>query len=199
MDDPLLPRDPADEEHVRFRRIDSETLQRRRRFHLAIFVQVDAVVDHVQPLRRDVEEPLDDPPSSRCETAITASAISRRRLLQPDGEIVAAAELLAFPGPQRLQRMDRDHERNAVVHLREDAAPVAVPSVAMHQIGIDLRGVEIRAALHRAENRTQRRRTGERRLINRKSLARADCPARWFWSPKQRTSTGIVFASSRER
>ena len=57
--------------------------------------------------------------------------------------------------------MDRDDERNAVVQLREDAAEMAVPSVTMHEVGIDVRGVEIGAALDRAEDGTQRLRTSE--------------------------------------
>ena len=48
--------------------------------------------------------------------------------------------------------MHRNHERNSVIHFRQNSAEVAVPGVAMHEIGIDVRGVEIGAALDRAEN-----------------------------------------------
>ena len=38
---------------------------------------------------------------------------------------------------------------------------MAVPSMTMHEIGIDVHGVEIRATPHRTESRTQRLWTGE--------------------------------------
>src|SRR6476619_845088 len=57
--------------------------------------------------------------------------------------------------------MGRDHERHAVIHLREDAAEMAVPSVAMHEVGVDVHRVEIGAATHRAEHGAQWFGTGE--------------------------------------
>ncbi len=38
---------------------------------------------------------------------------------------------------------------------------MAIPSVTMHEVGVDVHGVEIRATPHRAESRTQRLRAGE--------------------------------------
>ena len=57
--------------------------------------------------------------------------------------------------------MDRDDERKAVIYFRENPAEVAVPSVAMDEIGIDIRRVKIRAAPDRAKDGTQRLGAGE--------------------------------------
>ena len=56
--------------------IDAETLERGRGRDLAIFVEIDAVVDDVQPLGFDLEQVARDRFSSPRETAMTASAIS---------------------------------------------------------------------------------------------------------------------------
>jgi hypothetical protein len=81
-------------------------------------------------------------------------------LLQPDGKVVTAAQLFPFPGTQRLERVHRDDERQAVVQLRQDPAEMAVPSMAMDHVCSDLEGVEIDAALNRAEHQAQWFRTG---------------------------------------
>jgi hypothetical protein len=52
--------------------------------------------------------------------------------------------------------MNRDHQRDTVILFGQNPAKVAVPRVAMHEIGTDVHGVEIRASPHRAEGRTQR-------------------------------------------
>src|SRR5438128_10197340 len=52
--------------------------------------------------------------------------------------------------------MGRNDERDAVVELRQDPAEMAVPSVTMDEIGVDVRGIEIDVTLQRAENRLQR-------------------------------------------
>ncbi len=75
-----------------------------------------------------------------------------RGLFQPHREIVAAAELLALPWPQWLERVDRNHQRNAVVLLRENSAEVGIPSVTMDQVGVDVGGVKIDAAFDRGED-----------------------------------------------
>src|SRR5437899_1152854 len=63
--------------------------------------------------------------------------------------------MIALPGLLRFKLLDVDDERNSVIHFRENAAKMAVPSVTMHEIGIDVRGVEIDAAADRTENRFQ--------------------------------------------
>ena len=47
--------------------------------------------------------------------------------------------------------MDGDDERDAVVELREDAAEVGLPGVAVDDLGIDGSGVEVEAALESTE------------------------------------------------
>ena len=44
---------------------------------------------------------------------MTASACSMRGPLHPAAEVVAVAELLDLPGPQRLERVDREHAGHA--------------------------------------------------------------------------------------
>ena len=145
---------------IRFRRIDSVRNECRGGFDLPIFIEVDSVVDDVQPLGLDVEKPLD---VRFCLAGNSDDRIRhfQRRLSSQTRKIVAAAELFAFPRPQRLERVNRDDERHAVIQLRQDPAEMAVPSVAMHEIGIDFVGVEIGAATNRAEDRLQRLWAGE--------------------------------------
>ena len=75
-------------------------------------------------------------------------------LLEPDRKVVAATELFPFPGPERFERVDRNHERDAVIYFRENPAEVAVPGVAVSEIGIDIRRIEIGAAPDRAKDGT---------------------------------------------
>ena len=51
--------------------------------------------------------------------------------------------------------MCRDHERQTVIQLGENPAEVAVPGMAMHEVGIDVRGIEIGAAPHGFEDGAQ--------------------------------------------
>ena len=76
--------------------------------------------------------------------------------LNPQTEIVTAAELLTFPWPQWFQRVNRDDKRNSVIQFRQNAAEMTVPGVTMHQIGIDVGRVEIGAATDCAESGLQR-------------------------------------------
>ena len=90
----------------------------------------------------------------------------QRSFLNPQREIVTTAKLFALPGPKRFERMNRDHERNSVILFRQNPPEMAVPSVTMHEIGIDVGGVEIDASPHCAEHRAQRFRTSEIARIN---------------------------------
>ena len=107
----------------------------------------------MDPRRIDVEEPFD----------VRFGSVRNRNdrvrhfeggLLHPKTEIITAGQLLAFPRPERFERMNRDDERNSVIFLRQNTAEMAVPGVTMHEVGIDVRGIEIEAAAHRAENRS---------------------------------------------
>jgi hypothetical protein len=68
--------------------------------------------------------------------------------------------------------MRRDRERNSVTHFRENPAEVAVPSVTMNEVGVDIRSVEINATPNGAEDRLERFRTGEITRIEFVSLDR---------------------------
>src|SRR6266705_5894003 len=57
--------------------------------------------------------------------------------------------------------MRGNDKRNSVIQFGDNAAEMAVPSVTMNQIGVDVGGVEIDAAAKRAEDRLQRLRTSE--------------------------------------
>jgi hypothetical protein len=48
--------------------------------------------------------------------------------------------------------MHCDHEWNSIILFRQNSAEVAVPRMAMHDIGIDVRCIEIGAAAHRTES-----------------------------------------------
>ena len=96
--------------------------------------------------------------------------------------------------------MHGDHERHAVIQLREDAAEMAVPSVAMHDVGVDVRGVEIEsnAGPRRRPNASGFGQVNVRRVDFETAHRQIPLPHD-SCSPKQRTSTRINFASSRER
>src|SRR5439155_21994757 len=57
--------------------------------------------------------------------------------------------------------MDRNDKRNAVILFRQNPAKMSVPSMTMHQVGIDVCGVEINATAHCAESGAQRFWAGE--------------------------------------
>ena len=144
--------------HVRRARIDAEFLQRAGGFHAPVFVEVDAVVDDVDALLGHVEEPQDVGLRARADGDHGVGHFDRG-LFHPAGKVVAAADLLALPRAQRLERMHREHHRDAVVHLRHDAAEMRVPSVQMHHVGVDGFGVPIQAMLHGTEDGMERLRS----------------------------------------
>src|SRR5438128_12691028 len=57
--------------------------------------------------------------------------------------------------------MDRNDKRNAVILFRQNPAKMSVPSMTMHQVGVDACGVEINATAHCAESGAQRFWAGE--------------------------------------
>src|SRR5262249_46401590 len=87
-------------------------------------------------------------------------------LLNPKREIVTTSELFALPRSKRFQRVNRDHERNAVILFRQNPAEMAVPSMTVHEIGIDVRCVEIGTSSHCTKNGAQRLWAGEFARIN---------------------------------
>src|SRR5437660_11353209 len=73
--------------------------------------------------------------------------------------------------------MRRDDERNPVIQFGEDAAEMAVPSVTMNDVGVDVGGVKVDVTLQRAENRLQRFRASE---VARIELVSLDLEAAFF-------------------
>ena len=59
MNDAFLPRDPSDKEQEGFAGIDPVFRQRRGGIGLSIFLEIDPVMDHVQPIGPHFEEPFD--------------------------------------------------------------------------------------------------------------------------------------------
>ena len=77
MDDALLARDPAHEEDIRPRKVDPETADFLRGVSLAVFLRVDAVMDHMDP-SLSTRKSRSTSRRASSETATTASAISMR-------------------------------------------------------------------------------------------------------------------------
>src|SRR5437773_11370532 len=55
--------------------------------------------------------------------------------------------------------MNGDDKRNAVILSRENPAPMRIPGVTVHDLGIDASGIKIDAASYCAESRAKRFRT----------------------------------------
>ena len=151
VDDAFLAGDAAEEEGVGFCGVDAEAVEHAVRGDCLVFRRVDAVVDDVEAGGVDLEKlfhiaagAFGDGDDGVCHFEGGA--------LEPACEVVAAAELLAFPRAEWLERVDGDDEGNAVVQLGEDAAEVGIPGVAVHDTGIDAGGVEIEATLECAED-----------------------------------------------
>lgn len=154
VDNAFLAGDPADKEDVGLGGIDTVFLEQIRAIDLVIFVRVDAVVNDVDAMGIDVEEAEDvrlgllgDGDDGVCHLDGGA--------LEPDREIVAATELLAFPGAEGFERVNGEHHRDAVVELGQDAAEVGIPGVQVDELGVDLAGIEVKATLHGTEHGVQ--------------------------------------------
>ena len=106
MDNPFLPCNPPDKEHVRLERIDREALESGIRIHALVFLKINPVVDHMQPLGTDLKEVLDVIFVSR-ETAMTASAISRA--------VFSTQQLKSYPPPSCSRFHGRSGSRECTV------------------------------------------------------------------------------------
>ena len=113
--------------------------------------RIDAVVNDMNLVRIDVEEPHDVGlcllrHGDHCVRHLDGS------FLQPAGEIIPPTKLLTLPRAQRLQRMNGEHHRQTVIQLGQDASEVRVPSVKMDNLGVDVLRVEVQIALQRAKD-----------------------------------------------
>ena len=127
-------------------------------------------------------------------TAMTASADSSAVRSTQRGDVVAAAQLLALPRTQRLQRVDGDGQRDAVRLRTSRPAEVGVPGVAVHDVG----GRRGRSPW---PGQREKRRpgaahplVGHGQVVSRAgSLGRGSAARRSSWSPKVRMSRPIAF------
>jgi hypothetical protein len=132
--DALLAGDPPDEDDVRRARLDAVARQRVGVLGRRVERGVDAVVDHVHPLRVDRgvggEDVLPHAAADRDD------AVGRlvRRPLSPARQCVAAAQLFGLPGAARLQAVGSENVGHAVQQLGEMAAEVGVPGVGMGDV-----------------------------------------------------------------
>ena len=85
----------------------------------------------------------------------------QRGFLYPDRKVIAASELFALPRPKRLERMDRNDKRDAIILFCQNPTKMSVPRVTVHQVGVDVSGVEIDASSHCPEGGAQWLRAGE--------------------------------------
>ncbi len=136
VDDPLLAGDPADEQHERTVGIDAVLLEERRARVRAVLVEVDPVVDHVDPVgvhREEAQDVRPRLPGHRDQRV----RVEDRRPLHPARQVVGAAELLHLPRAQRLQRVRRHHQRHAPQLLGQEPGHVRVPRVAVDDVGVE--------------------------------------------------------------
>ena len=61
-------------------------------------------------------------------------------LFGPGAQIITAAELLALPRAERLQRMCGDDQRRTVQHLGEVSGQARIPGVRVGDVGVDVVG-----------------------------------------------------------
>ena len=108
------------------------------------------------------------------ETAIDRVGRLERGALAERRQRVAAAELLGLPRAQRLERVHGGHVRDAVDELRQVAAEVRVPGVAVHEVGV--RGARRHRQVDR--HRAQRGQLGRRRRPARPTPRGAIAPSR---------------------
>jgi len=97
MHNALLPRDTTHKQHVGHIRVDAMMAQHLWLADLHILIQVNAIVDHMQLARIDIEKAL------HIHLRFLRHGNHRvrhlnGRALQPDREIITAAQLLTFPG-----------------------------------------------------------------------------------------------------
>ena len=135
----------------------------------AVLVGVDPVVDDRDPLLGDVEVG-EDVVLRALRHRDDGVGHLERRPLDPRRRVVAAAELLPFPRAERLQRVDGDHERDAVGELGEDPAEVGVPRVAVDDVGGDRLGNEPDRPAERSEHGPQLLR-GSRQVVGDREAA----------------------------
>ena len=77
------------------------------------------------------------------ETAMTASANSSAVFSSQTVKSTPAAELLALPGSERLERVHGDYQRNSIIFLRVNSTEMGIPGVTMNEVRVDIGGIKI--------------------------------------------------------
>ena len=98
MDDALLARDAADEQHERPVRVDAVADQDVAILRRPVLGRVDAVMDDVDPLGLDVEQPQ-HVISRFAGDGDDCVRLLDRGALHPGAEVIGVAELLDLPRP----------------------------------------------------------------------------------------------------
>ena len=154
--DPLLPRDPADEEHGRQVRVDAvlrECVGARIRL---VLLGVDPVVDDLDQRGVDLRVGAHHVAAHRVRHgddrvgALDPGALAERRQ-----RVAARTELLGLPRPHRLEAVRRHDMGHPVQQLREMTAEDRVPRVRVHDV--DTFGVGRQAQIdgHRPQRRAR--------------------------------------------
>ena len=157
----LLPGDAADEDDGRAVGIDAEALQHVRAAVRRVLVAVDAVVDDPDALRVDRRIAGQDVLAHALGHGDDGVGVLDGHPLAELRHLVAAAELLGLPGPQRLEAVGARDVRDAVHQLREVPGEVRVPGVGVDDVGALGPGRHREVDGHRAQRRQVRRRAGE--------------------------------------
>lgn len=155
MDDALLAGDASDEEDVGDGGINAVAPEGFGIGGPVVFVEINAIVDHVEALFGDGEEAA-DVPGGFARDADDSVGHLNGGFFEPAGEIVTAAELLAFPRAEGLEGMDGDDEGDAVIEFDKDATEVGVPSVAVDDGGIAARRSESGGTFHGTKDGMER-------------------------------------------
>ena len=164
VDDAFLPGDATDEEDEWDVGIDVVFLEGVGAVGGAVFVGVDAVVDDGNSLFGDVEEAKDVGLGLVGDGDDGVGHLDGG-LFEPEGEVVASAELLAFPRAERLEGVNGEDHGKPVVEVGEDAAEVGIPGVEVDDVGVDVAGIEVEAVLQGAENGLEGLRCGVSRFV----------------------------------
>ena len=133
--EPLLAGDPADEDHARAVRVDTQLAHPSRRVHRLPVLGVDPVVYDVHPAGVDGRVAAEDVVAHRGADPDHRVGCFVRRPLGPAGHGVPAAELLGLPRAHRLEAVRGHHVRGAVQQRGEVAGHVGVPGVRVHDLG----------------------------------------------------------------
>ena len=140
----LLTGDAADEQQRRLAAVDVVTVEHGparvvvgRRGEVA---HGDAVMHHDDLVGVEVRVRGEDVLAHAAGDGDDAVGVLVGVLFGPGAQIITAAELLALPRAERLQRMRGDDQRRTVQHLGEVSGQARIPGVRVGDVGVDVVG-----------------------------------------------------------